>query len=185
RELAVRLGQVRRVDGVLERALEAGADGGMVEEDAPADVDQERALDERLDVPLLLLRPEPEVAQEVADVAAAEGDEPGDDDQRQAHDRREAPPRGAGAPARDGERGRRRQPEADRTRRRAGEDQPDRAGHGGGGGEPAPPRARKREPDQRDAPRRAREPRQVVVAEERGLTPAGRPAREDPPAEEL
>ena len=57
---------------------------------APADVDQQRPLDERLDVALLLLRPDPEVAEQVADVAAAERDEPGDDDEREARRSRRA-----------------------------------------------------------------------------------------------
>src|SRR5581483_2910064 len=142
RELLACVGEVRRVDGVLERALEARTDRRVVEEDPPADVDQQRPLDERLDVPLLLLRADPEVAQEMSDVAAAQGDEAGDDDERQAEDRGQPPPRSGAAPATGGDRGRGGQAEADRAGGGAGEDQADHARERSGGGEPPPTPAR-------------------------------------------
>ena len=132
-----------------------------------------------------LLRPDPEVAEQVADVAAAQRDEPGDDDEREAQDRREAPPRDVRPPEPERERDDRGEPEADRARGRAGEDQPDAARDGGGDPPAGVASCRHRQQEQRHARHGSRQPGEVVVAEERRLPPAARPAGQDPPAEEL
>ena len=147
----------------------------MVEEDAPAVVDEHRPLDVALDADLLLLLADPGEVEERLHVAAAEDDHAAEDERPRCRRSRAARRQDAARDDRARDAAAARSPIAPASR--AGDEQPERAGDAG---RPREPRGRAATPgsaiaasaiDERDAGERG----EVVVAEERRL-PVARPA---------
>src|SRR5581483_1192148 len=127
-----RVGEMWAVGPLLGGAVPAGADRRMVEEDPPADVDEDRPLRVRLDVARLLLLADAEEVEKGGDVAAAEQDDAAARDRGDRQDRGDPAPRETG----DDRRRDRGQGEADRPGARPRHDQPGDAADAAQGGEP-------------------------------------------------